>query len=70
MGTGSSFQRSLLWKTSPYSFSNISERTDRVTASDTSAWVGQMSLRKTGVPWGSLPIGSLVRSMSIVPARA
>ena len=38
--------------------------------SSTSAWLGQMSRRKTSLPDSSWPRGSVVRSMSIVPASA
>ena len=49
---------------------NISDEIDDVMTSWTSCGEGQMSCRYTGLPAGSMPSGSVVRSMSMVPAIA
>jgi len=56
-------------KTLPYEAANISPLIV-ASRSATSFWLGQMSERKTGLPFLSMPIGSLVRFTSARPARA
>ena len=53
-----------------YSRVYISGRRQEAMTSPISAWDGQMSRRYTGCPSLPVPSGSVVRSVSIVPARA
>src|SRR5947207_817889 len=72
--TGTRFQVSLPVKTLAYCTRNCSGVTHFALSVWTSAWVGQMSFRYTGLPSrpGMLekPIGSVARSISTVPAMA
>src|SRR6202161_29631 len=49
---------------------NMAESTEAPTVCATSAALGQMSLRYTGLPFLSLPRGSVVMSISRFPASA
>ncbi len=69
-GTGSFFHASSPENTEAYSLRNISGETADRTASVISAGDGQISWRKTGFPFLSLPSGSVYGSKSTSPARA
>src|SRR3954463_9279297 len=68
-GTGRLRQLSSPWKTFEYCALNISAFTERRISSSTSFGAGQMSRRKTG-PSLPTPTGSVLKSMSILPASA
>ncbi len=70
VGVGSDCQASSPANTSAYREANISASIDASITDWTSAGDGQMSLRYTGAPDGSVPSGSVVRSTSIRPAIA
>ncbi len=70
VGVGRDCQRSSPAKTSAYAELKPVAPIAEAMTSWISAVLGQMSRRKTGWPSPSSPIGSLARSMSIVPARA
>jgi hypothetical protein len=64
------FHSSFFSPTLLYCFLNITASMHEATVAATSDCVGQMSRRKTGLPSRSLPSGSVVMSISMVPARA
>src|SRR5436853_3504479 len=70
VGDGIVFQYLSPSKILPYSVAYISSVIDDSMSALTSSGVGQMSLRKTGLPSLPLPIGSSSRSMCTVPASA
>ncbi len=56
--------------TAPYRWRNMSEVSEDRMASVTSSGDGQRSDSRTGLPSASVPNGSVVRSMSMVPPSA
>ena len=69
-GVSSDRQRSSPSNTEPYVAVNMSDRTAAASVVSTSVREGQMSRKYTSVPSAERPSGSVVRSMSIVPASA
>src|SRR5215210_5579425 len=69
-GTSSDRQRSSPSNTERYVLVNMSDLTEAANVASTSERDGQISRRYTSVPSVEVPSGSVVRSMSIVPASA
>ena len=69
-GTGRDRHRSSPANTCAYSRVYMSGRRQEAMTSPVSACDGQMSRSQTGRPSLPVPSGSLVRSVSMVPARA